>query len=121
MKNVLLLSAALAFSFGAAQAEEKTDCAVQYTRTACVGKETESYKKCDGEKSCTKYAPASSLDACQEAALKACSNDRLEITKSKVITAMYKGKPLPSKSGKNDFCVDYPNRAKEFNQCPGDK
>jgi hypothetical protein len=42
------------------RAEDKTDCALTYTRTACAGQETESYKKCDGKKTCTKYVPADS-------------------------------------------------------------
>ena len=49
--------------------------------------------------------------------MKACANDRLEITKSKVITAKYKGKALKSKGGKDDMCLDYAKRDTEFNQC----
>jgi len=93
------------------------DCDLSYTRTACAGKEAESYAKCDGKQSCTKHVAAASEAACAEAAVKACSNDRLEITKSKVITAKYKGKALKSKGGKDDMCLDYPKRDTEFNQC----
>jgi hypothetical protein len=54
----------------------------------------------------------------QEAALKSGKNKRLDITKKKEITATYKGQPLQSKTGKDDACLDYPNRDTEFNQCP---
>ena len=121
MKTIALLSAAAVLSFNAAQAAETTDCAVHYTRTACAGQEATSYKKCDGNQSCTKYKPADSLAACQEAALKSCKNKRFDITKSKVITAKYKGEPIQSTSGKDDFCLDYANKDTEFNQCPEDK
>ncbi len=43
---------------------------------------------------------------------------RLDITMSKVITAMYKGEAIKTKSGKDDFCLDYPNKDTEFNKCP---
>jgi hypothetical protein len=100
-----------------AEAEAPADCAISYTRTACPGQEAESYKKCDGKKSCTKAVAADSLQSCQELAIKACSNDRLTVTQSKVITATYKGKPLQSKAGKDDLCLDYAKRDVEFNQC----
>jgi hypothetical protein len=51
------------------------------------------------------------------AAVNACANDRLTVTKSKIITAKFKGKSLKSKSGQDDLCLDYPKRATEFNQC----
>jgi hypothetical protein len=57
-------------------------------------------------------------EACQEAALKSCKNKRLDIPKKKEITATYKGQPIQSKTGKDDLCLDYPNRDTEFNQCP---
>ncbi|MGP0090115.1 MAG: hypothetical protein ACLPKB_09165 [Xanthobacteraceae bacterium] len=92
-------------------------CAVEYIRTACPGKEAESYSKCNGTQTCVLPEPADSVAACQAAALKACANDRLLITKSKVIHATFDGKAVTSASGKDDFCVDYANRAKEFDQC----
>ena len=101
-----------------AQADDKGgDCVLAYTRTACPGQEAESYKKCDGKQSCTKNVPAASEAACQQAAVAACSNDRLTVTASKVITASYKGKALQSKAGKADLCLDYAKRDVEFNQC----
>ena len=93
------------------------DCAIHYTRTACPGQEAESYKKCDGKQSCTKNVAAATADQCSEQALQACANDRLTVTESKVITATFQGKALKSKSGKEDFCLDYPKRQAEFNQC----
>ena len=107
-------------SFGpvfSVQAEDKAECAITYNRTACPGQEVESYKKCEGKQSCTKDVAAESAAKCEEAAVKACANDRLTVTKSKVITASYKGKALKSKRGKADFCVDYEKRSTEFNQC----
>lgn len=118
-KSMVLLAGTLMLSFNMAHAQEKTDCAVRYTRTACPGKEAVSYQKCGGEKSCTQSKPASTPEACQEIALQACANDRLDITKSKEITATYKGQPLKSKSGKDDFCLDYAKKEAEFNRCPG--
>jgi len=100
-----------------AVAEEGADCDLTYTRTACPGQEAESYKKCDGKQTCTKHVAAASEAACADAAIQACSNDRLEITKSKVINAKYKGKPLKTKGGKDDMCLDYAKRDAEFNQC----
>jgi hypothetical protein len=96
---------------------EGTDCDITYTRTACPGREAESYTKCDGKQSCTKHVAAASEAQCLEAALQACSNDRLDITQSKVINAKFKGKALKSKAGKDDVCLDYAKRDVEFNQC----
>jgi hypothetical protein len=100
-----------------ARAQEKADCAVSYTRSACPGKETESFAKCDGKATCTKNIAATSPAACQDAALKACANDRLDVTKSKIISASFKGESLKSSTGKADFCADYANRATEFDRC----
>ncbi len=81
------------------------DCDVHYKRTACPGQEAISYKKCDGNQECTKSKEASSVEECQEVAVKSCSNSRLDITKSKVITAMYKETAIKTTSGKDDFCL----------------
>ncbi|MCW7537737.1 hypothetical protein OOT46_07720 [Aquabacterium sp. A7-Y] len=120
-KSYLILSAALFLASASGYAQDPSDCTIHYTRTACPGKEAESYKKCDGQQSCAKPAPASSEKACQEAALKACANDRLDITHSKVITATYKGKPIKSTTGKDDFCADYAKRKTEFDRCSATK
>jgi len=101
----------------AVRAEDKTECAITYTRAACPGQDAESFKKCDGKKTCTKNVAAASADQCKEAAVAACANDRPTITQSKVITASYQGKPLQSKAGKPDFCLDYAKRDAEFNKC----
>lgn len=121
----VLTAAVIALSFvcgsGAARAEDKAAanaCTVTTTRTACAGKEAESYKKCDGQKSCSKDVEAASADACIAAATASCSNDRLEITKSKTITAKWKGQALKTKSGKEDVCLEYAKRAAEFDKCP---
>jgi len=97
------------------------DCTVHYVRTACEGQEETSYAKCDGEQECDKAKEAASVEECQAAALKSCANDRLDITKSKVITATYKGEAIQSASGNDDFCLDYENRDAEYNQCPEDQ
>jgi hypothetical protein len=93
------------------------ECAIEYIRTACPGKETESYSKCNGTQSCVLPEPTADVAACQAAAVNACANDRLTITKSKVIHAKFDGKAIMSASGKDDFCVDYSKRAAEFDQC----
>ena len=92
-------------------------CAVEYIRTACPGQEKESYSKCDGKQSCVLTETTADAQACQAAALKACANDRLKITKSKVVHAKFDGKAVMSASGKEDFCADYAKRATEFDQC----
>lgn len=92
-------------------------CEVHYDRTACKGKDAESYSKCDGKKTCTKTESAEDETECKEAAVKACANSRTDITKLKVVTATWNGKEILSKSGKKDFCQDYEKRAAEFNKC----
>ena len=99
------------------------DCIVHYVRTACDGQEETSYAKCDGEQECDKAKEAASVEECQAAALKSCGNDRLDITKSKVITATYKGEAIKpdAESDNMDFCLNYENRDAEYNQCPEDQ
>jgi hypothetical protein len=115
--GVAIISVCCALGLGHAIADDKTDCAITYLRTACAGQEAESYKKCDGKQSCTKYVAATNEQACQTAAVDACANDRPTITQSKVITVTWKGKALKSKAGKPDMCLDYSHRDAEFNQC----
>jgi hypothetical protein len=103
IRHVLIAAVAL-FNLGLAHAG---DCAVDYTRTACAGKEAESFAKCDGKKNCVKTSPADTAQACQDVALKACANDRLDVTQSKEIKASFNGQALKSASGKDDFCADY--------------
>ncbi len=92
-------------------------CEVQYTRTACPGKEKISYKKCKGKKSCSKFKEADTVGQCRAKATKSCGNKRYSITKSKVINAIYDGKQITTESGKADFCLEYANVSTEFNQC----
>src|SRR5262245_56703120 len=87
---------ALAAAALAQPALAEGDCAITYTRTACPGQEAESYKKCEGEKTCTKSVEASSQEQCATAAVDACANDRLTVTESKIITAKFKGQDLKS-------------------------
>jgi hypothetical protein len=108
IRNVAL--AAVCF-IGLSQAAQAA-CVVHYNRTACPGKEAESYSKCNGTKECDKEdSSAVSLKACEQAAASACANTRLTITKSKVITAKFNGKPL---RGGGNFCAS--NRP-DFNKC----
>jgi hypothetical protein len=88
-------------------------CVIHYNRTACPGQEVVSYSKCNGTKECDKEdsAGAASLKACEQAAAAACVNTRLQITKSKIITAKFNGTAL---RGGSNFCAS--NRP-DFNQC----
>lgn len=92
-------------------------CEINYTRTACPGKESISYKKCDGKQSCTDFQEAADAGQCKTMAIAACANDRLTVTKSKVITAKFDGADLKTDAGKADFCTAYPKVAEEFNHC----
>jgi hypothetical protein len=115
--NIAQMSAAVVVTTLLSGAAFAGECGIEYTRTACPGKEAESYAKCNGKQTCVQAAPLDSAAACQAAALKACANDRLDVTKSKVIRAMFDGKPVKSASGKEDFCADYANRSAEFDKC----
>jgi hypothetical protein len=87
------------------------ECVLHVIREACPGQETESYKKCEGKKECDENKSADSEKACMKEALKACENARLEITKSKLITAVFDKKPV---EGGKQFCAaDRP----DFNKC----
>jgi uncharacterized protein (DUF2147 family) len=111
MIKSITLAAVLGLAF--ASSALAADCVVHYDRTACPGKETESYSKCDGKKSCDKDEAGDTEAACIESAKKACENTRLEITKSKVITATFKGKSLKGEYD-GSFCA--PDRP-DFNKC----
>ena len=92
-------------------------CEIQYDRTACPGKEAISYKKCDGEKTCSEFKEAASVAECRTIATSSCSNSRFSITKSKVVNAVFDDQPITTDSGKSDFCEEYDKRDQEFNQC----
>lgn len=115
MKHIWLLFSALFLCFNGAQAV--AGCDIATTRTACPGKEAISYKKCNGKASCTKAVTADTPDACRVKAVAACANDRLDITKNKVISATFDGKPVLNKAGGTDHCLDYAERDMEFNKC----
>ena len=96
-----VVSAALVF--GALQANAG-ECVLTVTRTACSKEaEAESFKKCGGKASCDENNKTGTAEACAKAAVKACVNakDRQSVTKSKVITAMFDGKPV---EGGKDLC-----------------
>jgi hypothetical protein len=92
-------------------------CEIKYTRTACPGQESISYKKCKGQASCSKVKKISSADKCKVLAVKACRNNRLDITKSKVINAIFDGVELKASNDSNDFCTVYDKAEQEFNKC----
>ncbi len=113
MKHISLVATAVALGLCAATPAYAGDCVLKVTRTACPGKEAESYKKCDGKQSCEEFKETASIEACAKETLKACDNvgDRQQQTKSKVITATFDGAPV--EGGKN-FCDA--NRP-DFNLC----
>ncbi|MBI2382439.1 MAG: hypothetical protein HYV16_16945 [Gammaproteobacteria bacterium] len=92
-------------------------CEFETTRTACPGKEDISYKKCNGKPTCADFAEAADAKQCKELATAACENKRLNITKSKVITAKFDEQPITTDSGKTDFCEEYSKKDQEFNKC----
>jgi len=94
-------------------------CEIQYTRTACPDKEKISFKKCRGKASCSKFKEAADATACKAMATKSCSNKRLNITKSKVINAIFDGQKLTTDDNNEDFCTAYDKAKEEFNQCDG--
>lgn len=123
-KTILVITLLLSFSTFA----KDEACVISYTREACPGQEKTSYEKCcekkkadaaaykacvDGakEKQCTEDKEATSEKDCAKKALKACDNARTDITKSKVITATFAGKPV--EGGKNFCAADRP----DFNKC----
>lgn len=114
LKLIALVVVAMLSWAGSAQAGT---CEVQYERTACPGKEAISYKKCKGEKTCSKFKDAADADDCKAKAVKSCANRRLNITKSKVIKAIYEGDALKNSKGGDDFCQDYEKVSEEFNKC----
>jgi hypothetical protein len=104
----------LAAVFGLAfVSSASAQCVVNVNRTACPGKESESYSKCGGAKSCDKTEDAGSEASCIAFAKAQCPNSRLDITKSKIVKARFKGKALAGPYG-GSFCA--PNRP-DFNKC----
>jgi len=98
------------------------DCVIHYKRTACTGQDAESYKKCDGKQECDKNDAAATEADCTKAALSACDNARVDVTKYKVVTGTFKGAPLtggftadgkPDPKGANFCAADRP----DLNKC----
>jgi len=114
MKKMLTVTVMSFLFIGAATAGV---CKIHYNRTACKGKDAESYSKCGGKKECDQMKPAASADECQKLALEACSNARVDITKTKIINAKFDNVDLKGTDGNLDFCVAYPKAKAEFNQC----
>jgi len=83
-----------------------SDCVLHITRTACPGKEADSYSKCGGKQSCDETKPAASAGQCQAKAKEMCKNSRLDITKYKKVTADFDGSAL---DGGKDYCVGHPD------------
>lgn len=119
-KRVTVFGLILAAVLMAASAQAR--CEINYTRTACNGQEAIAFKKCNGNQSCVKLRDSRNVQECWQLAVRACENDRLNITKYKVITASYGGQTLiggfdefgnPDANGTN-FCTK--NRP-DLNQC----
>ena len=117
MNKIKLIAVLFVSMFVWAGTANAGTCEVQYDRTSCPGKEAISYKKCKGEKTCSKFKEASDAEACKAKAVKSCANRRLNITKSKVIKAIYEGQALKNSKGGDDFCQDYAKASEEFNKC----
>ena len=122
MKKLILTLGFVVAATGFSLPVSAGDCVIHYVRTACKGKEAESFKKCDGQAACDKTKPANSAQECAAAALKSCDNDRLDITKYKAITAAYDGQALvggfdaggkPDPAGSNFCAADRP----DLNKC----
>lgn len=116
MKKTIVLAAILTLSFSMHGASA-ADCVVHVKRTACAGKEAESYKKCDGKQECDMAEASASTDAaCSKAALAGCDNTRLDVTKYKVVTATFKGAALTG-----GFTTDGKADPKGANFCAADR
>jgi hypothetical protein len=102
-RKSVLAAAVLALAMGSAIAGE---CVLQLTRTACPGKEKESFSKCDGKASCNQTVPAASSSQCALKAKSGCENKRYDITKYKKVTATYDGAAV---DGGKDYCVGHPD------------
>jgi hypothetical protein len=87
------------------------ECVLKTTRTACPGKEKESFSKCNGQASCDEKVAADSEKDCADKAAKSCDNSRPSITKSKTVSATFDGKPVSG--GKNVCATERP----DYNKC----
>lgn len=89
-------------------------CEIKVVRTACPGKEVDSYKKCAGKPECSSKKKAATAEECSQLAAKECENSRMDITKSKVITATFGGQDLKGPAAGGSFCED---SRPDFNKC----
>lgn len=115
MKNAIVFAALVSLAF--ATSASAADCVVHVKRVACAGQEQESYKKCEGAAECdVPEAAAATEEACSKAALAACDNSRVDVTKSKVVTATFKGAALAG-----GHAADGKAEAKGANFCAADR
>jgi hypothetical protein len=78
------------------------DCMITTTRTACPGREKESYVKCpNGAQSCVATVQATDEKTCALAAIEACLNTRFDVTKYKHVSAKFNKADF---SRGQDFC-----------------
>lgn len=103
IQRAIAVAALLALGGTAVQA---ADCVLAVTRTACPGKDADSYSKCGGKASCNETVPAASASQCALKAKAACANKRLDVTKAKKVTATYDGAAV---EGGKDFCAGHPD------------
>jgi hypothetical protein len=72
-----------------------TDCVLHLKRVACAGQEAKSFERCaNGGLECDTEDAATTAAACSAAANRECANDRVDVTKFKVVTATFEGKTL---------------------------
>ena len=92
MKKSIIFVALLAIPIGTSA--WAADCVVHVKRAACAGQERILQER-DGAAECdTAEAEAASEAACAKVAAGHCDNKRLDVTKSKVVTATFKATPL---------------------------
>ncbi len=103
---------AISLGFVSVKASYAGVCELTIKRTACAGKEKESYAKCPGGVAqCASKKKAETDAECQKIAEEECSNSRTDVTKSKEITAKFGGQPV--KGGANLCAADRP----DYNKC----
>ena len=116
-KSLIAVMALFCTALFSATTANAGTCELTTTRTACPGKESISYKKCDGKPTCADFQDLADAGQCKAAAIASCENARLTVTKSKVITAKFDGAELKTDAGSTDFCTAYSKRAEEFDKC----
>ena len=99
LKVLSIISLIFAFSAPTMAGE----CVMKVTRSACPGKDADSYAKCNGQKSCEEKKKTGSADACAKEATKSCQNKRFDVTQDKSVMATFDGAAV---EGGKDFCKD---------------